>query len=59
MEEKQYKLIPMTFFWMFLGLLGTALVAIFSYSTDLTVNLVQDGLFTGILIVELVVVLLF
>ncbi len=59
MEEKQYKLIPNTFFWMFLGLLGTALIAIFSYSTDLTVNLVQDGLFTVILIFELVVVLLF
>lgn len=59
MEEKQYKLIPNTFFWMFLGLLGTALIAIFSYSTDLTVNLVQDGLFTVVLIVELVVVLLF
>lgn len=59
MEEKQYKLIPNTFFWMFLGLLGTALVAIFSYSTDLTVSLVQDGLFTVILIVELVVVILF
>lgn len=59
MEQKQYKLIPNTFFWMFLGLLGTALIAIFSYSTDLTVNLVQDGLFTVILIFELVVVLLF
>ena len=59
MEEKQYKLIPMTFFWMFLGLLGTAIVAIFSYSTDLTVNLVQDGFFTFVLIGELIVVLLF
>ena len=59
MEEKQYNLMPNTFFWMFLGLLGTALIAIFSYSTDLTVNLVQDGLFTVVLIVELVVVLLF
>lgn len=59
MEEKQYKLIPMTFFWMFLGLLGTAIVAIFSYSTDLTVNLVQDGFFSFILIAELIIVLLF
>ena len=59
MDEKQYKLIPNTFFWMFLGLLGTALVAIFSYNTDLVVNLIQDGFFTAILIIELVVVIVF
>ena len=59
MEEKQYKLIPNTFFWMFLGLLGTALVAIYAYSTDLVANLISNGFFTGILIVELVVVIVF
>ncbi len=59
MEEKQYKLIPMTFFWMFLGLLGTALIAIYSYNTDLVMNLVFDGYFSIVLIVELVVVILF
>ena len=59
MEEKQYKLIPNTFFWMFLGLLGTALIAVFSYSTDLTVTLAQDGVFGIILIIELVVVIVF
>lgn len=59
MEEKEYKLIPNTFFWMFLGLLGTALVSIFTYSTDLAVNLIEEGLFSVVLIVELVVVLLF
>ena len=59
MEEKEYKLIPNTFFWMFLGLLGTALVSIFTYSTDLAVNLIEGGLFSVVLIVELVVVLLF
>ena len=59
MVEKEYKLIPNTFFWMFLGLLGTALVSIFTYSTDLAVNLIEGGLFSVVLIVELVVVLLF
>ena len=59
MEDKQYKLIPMTFFWMFLGLLGTALVAIYSYKTDLIINIVADGFFPIALIVELVVVILF
>ena len=59
MEEKQYKLIPMTFFWMFLGLLGTALIAIYSYNTDLVANIVLDGHYSVILIVELLVVILF
>ena len=59
MEEKQYKLIPMTFFWMFLGLLGTALIAIYSYNTDLVANIVLDGHYSIILIVELRVVILF
>lgn len=59
MEEKQYKLLPMTFFWMFLGLLGTAIVAIYSYNTDLIMDLVFDGYYTVVLIVELVVVILF
>lgn len=59
MDEKQYKLIPMTFFWMFLGLLGTALIAIYSYKTDFVVNLVQDGYFSVVLIVELAVVIIF
>ena len=59
MEEKQYKLIPMTFFWMFLGLLGTALIAIYSYNTDMIANIVLDGHYSIILIVELLVVILF
>lgn len=59
MEEKQYKLIPMTFFWMFLGLLGTALIAIYSYNTNLIENLIADGYFGIVMIVELVVVILF
>ena len=57
--EKQYKLIPMTFFWMFLGLLGTALVSIYAYQTDLCYNLIRDGYFEIILIAEVLVVLLF
>ena len=58
-EEKTYRLIPNTFFLMFLGLLGTAVVAIFSYSTDLTVNLFEDGLFAKVLIVNIIVVIVF
>ena len=57
--EKQYKLIPMTFFWMFLGLLGTALVSIYAYQTDLCYDLIKEGYFEIILLVEFLVVVLF
>ena len=57
--EKQYKLIPMTFFWMFLGLLGTALVSIYAYQTDLCYNLIREGYFEIVLIAEVLVVILF
>lgn len=57
--EKEYKLIPMTFFWMFLGLLGTALISIYAYQTDLCYNLISEGYFEIILIAEVLVVLLF
>lgn len=49
----------MTFFWMFLGLLGTALVSIYAYQTDLCYNLIRDGYFEIILIAEVLVVILF
>ncbi|MBR2587592.1 MAG: Bax inhibitor-1/YccA family protein [Bacilli bacterium] len=59
MEEKEYKLIPMTFFWMFLGLLGTGIIAVYSYSTDLCVNVIKEGYFSIIMIIEVAVVLVF
>ena len=59
MDEKQYKLIPMTFFWMFLGLLGSAIIAIYSYNTELLVNLISDGYFSIVMIAELAVVIIF
>ena len=57
--EKQYKLIPMTFFWMFLGLLGTAIVSIYAYQTDLCFDLIKEGYFPIILLVEFLVVIVF
>ncbi len=59
MEEKKYKLFPMTFFWMFLGLLGTAIIAIYSYNTNICVNLIKDGYFSFIMVIELAVVIVF
>ena len=57
--EKEYKLIPTTFFWMFLGLLGTAIISIYAYKTDLCYNMIRDGFFQVILIIELAVVIIF
>ena len=59
MEEKGYKIIPMTFFWMFLGLLGTAIIAIYSYNTGLCINIIRDGYFSIVMIIELAVVIIF
>jgi len=59
MEQVDNNFIPKTFFWMFLGLLGTAIVAWYTYSSGLFLNILVNGSFSILLIVELVVVLLF
>lgn len=56
---KENNLITKTFFWMFLGLLGTAIVAWYTYSTDLLIDIITMDAWPVILIVEVVVVLLF
>lgn len=56
---KENNLITKTFFWMFLGLLGTAIVAWYTYSTDLLIDIITMDAWPIILIVEVVVVLLF
>ena len=53
------KFIPKTFFWMFLGLLTTAIVAFYTYSSELYVQIIFGDMFYGLLILELVVVFLF
>lgn len=53
------KLLGKTFFWMFLGILGSAIVAWYTYSSGLFMQFATQGTFGIILIVELVVVLLF
>lgn len=61
MEEnvKEYSLIQKTFFWMFLGLLGTAIVAWYTYSSGLFIDIIFKGYFNILLIAELVVVIVF
>ncbi len=58
-ETRENSLLTRTFFWMFLGLLGTAIVAWYTYSSGLYLKILVDGSFAIIAIVELVVVLVF
>ena len=65
MEENEVKnmtenkLFGKTFFWMFLGLLGSAIIAWYTYSSGLYFQILVDNSFTGLLIIEVIAVLLF
>lgn len=55
----QNKFFGKTFFWMFLGLIGTAIIAWYTYSSNLFMDIVLEGHFNLLLLVELIVVVLF
>ena len=57
--NSQNKILGRTFFWMFLGLLGSAIVAWYTYSSGIFVDILLNGYFSILLILELVAVLLF
>lgn len=56
---EQNKILGKSFFWMFLGLLGSGIIAWYTYSSGLFVEIVLNGYFNVLLILELVAVLLF
>lgn len=51
--------LPKTFFWMFLGLLSTAIVAIYTYYSGLFTKIIFGGEFQALLLAELIVVVVF
>lgn len=53
------KFFTKTFFWMFLGLLGTAIVAAYTYYSGLWLQIYFSGAIAVVAIVELVAVLVF
>lgn len=53
----QNKLFGKTFFWMFLGLLGSGIIAWYTYASGLFINILMGDYFNILLIVELLVVL--
>lgn len=59
MENTDNKFFTKTFFWMFLGLLGTAIVAAYTYYSGLWIKIFLSGSIAVIAIVELVAVLVF
>lgn len=53
----QNKLFGKTFFWMFLGLLGSGIIAWYTYASGLFIDILMSNSFNVLLIVELLVVL--
>lgn len=53
------KIFGKTFFWMFLGLLGSAIIACYTYYSGLFIDIVLGDYFNWLLILELVIVLVF
>ena len=58
-SENDNRILGKTFYWMFLGLLGSGIVAAYTYFSGLYINLILGGYWNLLLILELVVVLLF
>lgn len=58
-KSTENKIFGKTFFWMFLGLLGSAIVAAYTYYSGLIVDIVVGGSWSVLLIVELAVVIIF
>lgn len=58
-ENTESRLISQTFFWMFLGLLGTAIVSWYTYSSGLLVKIIINDMWRILLIAEVIVVILF
>lgn len=58
-NEVDNKFFTKTFFWMFLGLIGTAIVAAYTYYSGLWVNIIFSGSLPIVAIAELIAVIVF
>lgn len=59
MENIKENFLAKTFLWMFMGLFATGLISYFTYSSGLALNLLFEGAFGALCIVEVAVVLIF
>ena len=57
--EVNNKFFTKTFFWMFLGLIGTAIVAAYTYYSGLWANIILSGSLPIVAIAELIAVIVF
>lgn len=55
----QNKLFGKTFFWMFLGLLSSSIISYYTYASGLLFDIILEGYFNILLIIEIIAVLLF
>ena len=56
---EENKIFGKAFFWMFLGLLGSGIIAWYTYASGLFIDIVLEGYFNILLIIELVAVIVF
>ena len=56
---EENKIFGKAFFWMFLGLLGSAIIAWYTYASGLFIDIVLAGYFNILLILELVALIVF
>ena len=59
MENVDNKFFTKTFFWMFLGLIGTAIVAAYTYYSGLWIKIASSNAIAIVAIIELIAVLVF
>lgn len=59
MENTDNKFFTKTFFWMFLGLIGTAIVAAYTYYSGLWFKIAFSGAIAVVAVIELIAVLVF
>ena len=57
--QKNNNFISKTFLWMFLGLLATGIISVYTYNSGLLENMVYSNMFGVVAIIEIVVVLIF
>lgn len=58
-NDGEMAFLPKTFFWMFLGLLSTAIISFYTYTSGLWEKIFLNGIFEALLIAEIIVVLVF
>lgn len=57
--QKNNNFIAKTFLWMFLGLLATGIISVYTYNSGILADMIYSNMFSVVAIIEIVVVLIF